>query len=93
MMTLLLMMLIMGYGAAALGKRFRFYTIATWAIFVVFGVLTFTESPGIQANLPTPHIGIWERINIGAFMLWAIVFASALLRVEIKPGSSKGSVL
>lgn len=76
------MMLIMGFGAAALGKKFRFYTIATWAAFIVFGILTWLESPGMEKNLPTPWIGVWERINIGAFMLWIIVLAIALLRMR-----------
>ncbi len=82
MITLFLMMLIMGFGAVNLGMRFCFYTIATWAIFVGFGILTWLESPGIEKNLPTPWIGVWERINIGAFMFWIIVFAIILLRKE-----------
>src|SRR6185295_18648956 len=77
MVTLPLMMLIMGFGAAALGKRFRFYTIATFVVFITFGILIGTEAPGIPKNLPTPHIGTWERINIGAYMLWVMVFAIA----------------
>lgn len=36
----------------------------------------------IDKNLPTPFIGIWERINIGAFMLWIIVLSVLLLRRE-----------
>jgi amino acid transporter len=44
MMTLLFNMLLMGYGAAALGRRFRIYTFATWVVFIIFGVLTFMES-------------------------------------------------
>lgn len=82
MISLFLMMLIMGFGAVALGKRFRFYTIATWAVFIGFGILTWIESPGIEKNLPTPRIGVWERINIGAFMLWIIVLAIVLRRRE-----------
>ncbi len=93
MMTLVMMLLIMGFGAAALEKRFRLYTIATWVVFIAFGVLTFMESPGIQENLPTPHIGIWERINIGAFMLWVIVFAVVLLRLNTMPASTSGAIL
>ncbi|MBA4056577.1 MAG: hypothetical protein C0490_17815 [Marivirga sp.] len=81
-MALLFMMLLMGFGAAALGKQFRLYTIATWIVFIIFGVLTWMESPGIEANLPTPWIGVWERINIGAFMLWVVVLAIVLLRKE-----------
>ncbi|MFI5204677.1 MAG: DUF998 domain-containing protein [Flavobacteriales bacterium] len=80
MITLVFMMTMMGFGAAALKKTFRIFTIATFVVFIVFGVLIGVESPGIQANLPTPHIGIWERINIGVFMLWVIVFAIVLIR-------------
>ena len=87
MITLILMMVIMGYGAAALKKAFRVFTMATFVIFIVFGVLIGVEAPGIQANLPTPHIGIWERINIGTFMFWVIVFAIVLIRRKNIPDS------
>jgi amino acid transporter len=79
MVTILIMMLLMGFGAAALGKRFRIFTVAIFAVFIVFGVLSGMESPHINANLPTPKLGTWERINIGAFMIWVIVFANVLL--------------
>jgi Protein of unknown function (DUF998) len=88
--TIILMMLIMGFGAAAFGRSFRIYTIITFAVFIVFGILISVESPGIPKNLPTPWIGIWERINIGAFMIWVIVLSSALLIQEKK--SSKGGL-
>jgi hypothetical protein len=35
---------------------------------------------GVDANLPTPSIGIWERINIGAWLLWVVVLALTLTR-------------
>jgi hypothetical protein len=92
MITLLFNMFLMGFGAAALGKRFRIYTIATWLVFIVFGILTFMESPGIETNLPTPYIGLWERINMGAFLLWIIVFAFVLLKIERLSDSINGSV-
>jgi amino acid transporter len=79
MATILLMMLMMGFGTAALGTSFRIYTAVTFVLFIVFGILIGTQAAGIPKNLPTPQIGIWERINIGAFMLWIIVFAIALL--------------
>jgi Protein of unknown function (DUF998) len=85
MITLLLMMLIMGFGAAALGRSFRIYTAMTFVVFIVFGILIGVEAPGIPKNLPTPQIGIWERINIGAFMIWIIVFAIVLLRKPFHP--------
>lgn len=81
-MTITVMMLIMGFAMMALGRSFRIYTMLTFLVFVVFGVLTFTEAPNIERNLPTPHIGIWERINVGAFMTWVFVFSISLLRRE-----------
>ena len=78
--TVLLMMFAIGFGAAAFGKRFRLYSIATMAILVVFGVLTGTDGPRIAANLPTPGVGIWERISIAAFMAWVVALAMLLLR-------------
>lgn len=80
MMTLLFMTLIMGFGAAALEKGFRLFTAATFLVFVVFGMLIGKEAPDLQANLTTPYIGIWERINIATFMIWVVVFAIVLLR-------------
>jgi Protein of unknown function (DUF998) len=80
MVTILLMMLIMGFGAIALGRLFRIYTIITFMVFIAFGMLIGVEAPRIPENLPTPWIGIWERINIGAFMFWVIAFAIELLQ-------------
>jgi hypothetical protein len=76
----LLTVLAMGFAAAAFGKRFRLYSIATIALLLAFGVLTGVDAPRIDANLPTPWIGVWERVNIGAWMLWLGVLAVALLR-------------
>lgn len=78
--TVLLMMVAIGFGAAAFGKRFSIYSIATLVIMVAFGVLTGLESPGIHRGLPTSWIGVWERISIAAFLLWIIVLAVALRR-------------
>lgn len=78
--TVLLMFLSIGYGARSFGKSFRIYSLATIVVFVVFGVLTFLEAPGVDKNLPTPFIGLWERINIAAFMAWMFVFAIILLQ-------------
>ncbi len=83
--TVLLFMLAIGFGAAALGKGFRIYSILTLFILIVFGVLTGMDAPEMQANLPTPLIGVWERINIGVYMLWVIVLAIILLRRDRNP--------
>ena len=80
--TVLLMLLAIAFGAAAFGRPFRLYSIVTLVILATFGALTFRDAPGIAANLPTPWIGVWERINLGVFLLWVVVLAIALLRVE-----------
>jgi hypothetical protein len=80
--TVLLMLLAISFAAAAFGTRFRVYSLATLAILTAFGALTFLDAPRIAANLPTPWIGVWERINIGVFLLWVVVLATTLLRVK-----------
>jgi hypothetical protein len=66
--------------ALALGRRFRVYTFVTIALLVGFGWLAGLAAPEIQANLPTPLVGVWQRVNIAASQLWLVVFASVLLR-------------
>ncbi|MBS1124576.1 MAG: hypothetical protein H6Q90_6804 [Deltaproteobacteria bacterium] len=80
MVTVPLMLVAIGVGAAAFGKRFRYYSIASLAILLAFGVLTGRDGPRVGANLPTPWVGVWERILIGVFLLWVVVLAIALLR-------------
>ena len=86
--TVLLMFLTIGFGAAAFGRRFRLYSIVSGMVLLAFGILTFLEAPGLQANLPTPWIGLWERINISVFLLWVVVLAIVLLRTRNIPGET-----
>lgn len=76
------MLAAIAFGAFALGKGFRRYSIATLAILVAFGVLTGLDAPKLSANLPTPLIGVWERIQIGVVIVWDMVLAIALLRMQ-----------
>ena len=78
--TVLLMFAAIAVAATAFGKRFRVYSIATIVVLLAFGLLTFAEAPRLQANLPTPWMGLWERINISVFLLWAVVLAALLLQ-------------
>ncbi|MGZ5133678.1 MAG: DUF998 domain-containing protein [Flavitalea sp.] len=87
MITIPLFLLAIGFGAAAFGKRFRTYSIVTIVLLIVFGVLTGLDSPRMEADLPTPWMGIWERISIGAYMLWVVVLSIILLRKERSAGS------
>ncbi len=78
--AVLFMLLAMGFGAAAFGTPFRRYTVASMTTLVIFGALTGIDAPRLQLDLPTPLIGVWERINIGVFLLWVVVLAITLLR-------------
>ena len=75
-----LTLLAMGFGAAAFGRRFRGYSIVTMVILVAAGAVTSLDAPRIQANLPTPSAGVWERVNIAVWLLWVVVLAVLLLR-------------
>ncbi len=77
--TEVIYLLALGFAGAALGRAFRIYSIATFVVLAAFGILTFRDAPRLSANLPTPLIGVWERINIAVFLLWVIVLAVALL--------------
>lgn len=84
-LTVPLFLATVGFGAAALGKRFRAYSIATLAVLLVCGALTFIEAPRLGAGLPTPWLGIAERVNVHGYMLWMAVLAVALLRSPNRP--------
>lgn len=74
-----------GVGAAIRGRAFLLYSIATIAVMTVFGVLTAVamSAPGG----PTSWMGLVERVNVGAFLLWVAVLAVALLRRPAPSGA------
>jgi hypothetical protein len=86
--TVVLMMSAMIVGATAFGRRFRLYSIASLVVLVACGALTFWDAPRVGANLPTPWIGVWERINVGVFLLWVVVLAVTLWRIDNLAASS-----
>jgi hypothetical membrane protein len=76
----LLLLLAIGFGAFALGKRFRVYSFATLLIVIVFGAVTAPYAALLAIGQPTPGFGILERINIYSSLVWVAVLAIALLR-------------
>ena len=78
----LFIILSMGFGAFLLGRWFRFYSVATIVILLTFGVLTALQAPQLEAGRSTPWMGLTERINIYATMLWFAVLAIALSRAK-----------
>lgn len=78
-------LLFIGFGSTADGKWFRLYSIATIVIVIVFGAWTGLDGARVAAQLPTPWMGVKERINVYGSMLWVLVLAVVLLRAEKGP--------
>jgi hypothetical protein len=76
----LFILAIIGFGASAFGKTFRLVSIATILIVILFGTLAGLDGPRLAADLPTPWLGVTERISVFSYMLWLILFATGLLR-------------
>lgn len=77
--TVAIMMLMIGFTSTAFGRYFKIYSILSLALLVLFGYLSGINAANIEVNAPTPWIGVWERINIGIYLLWTIIFAFMLL--------------
>lgn len=73
--TVGLMFLMTIMGSFAFDKAFKIFTWICIFIFLFFGALTGMLSDDLAAGRPTPLIGIWERINIGVFMIWIAVLS------------------
>lgn len=83
-----LIVLAVACGAAAFGARFRSYSIVSIAIMLLCGGWAGAQGARIAAGLPTPWVGVAERADLGAYLLWVAVLAAALLR----RGSPSGHV-
>jgi len=80
--TVILMMLFIGLGSGAGGRWFRLYSFLTIIAILVFGALVGMQAPQVAAQLPTPWMGIMERVSVYSPMLWVVVLAIVLLREE-----------
>jgi hypothetical membrane protein len=78
--TVFLMTLLMIIGSGARGKFFRLYSILTIAVMLIFGVMVGQQAPRVAAQLPTPWMGIMERISVYSPMFWVLILAIVLLR-------------
>lgn len=71
-----------GFAAAAFGKRFRLYSLATVVSVLAFGAWTGMLAPGVAAGEPTPWMGLVERMSIWPWLLWLVVLAIILWPVR-----------
>jgi len=77
-MAVLLMMLFIGFGAAARGKVFRIYSILTILTILGFGAWAGMQGTQIAAG-PVPWFGVIERVSYYSPMHWVFVLAAVLL--------------
>ena len=81
-LEVLFILLSIGFGSAALGKVFRLYSFLTFILLTACAFWGASFVPLISENQPTPWLGIIERGNIYGYLLWVMVFALTLLRLE-----------
>jgi Protein of unknown function (DUF998) len=84
----LFIVLAMASGATLAGRRFRFYSIGTILTLLVFGALAGLDAPRLEAGEATPWLGVIERINIYAYLLWVAALAISLLRRQGQRGQT-----
>jgi hypothetical protein len=78
--TVVLIVVAMSSSATAAGRRFFAYSIISMAVMLLFGALTGSAGAAMAEDLPTPWIGIAERISIFTFLAWIATFAAVLMR-------------
>jgi hypothetical protein len=78
--TVLTITAYIGIGAFTQGRWFRFYSIFTLITMLIFGFWVARLAPLVAANMPTPWMGILERVSVYSSMLWVSVLAVTLIR-------------
>lgn len=78
-MSVLLIVLFIGFGAAAYEKGFRIFSAAMIITMLLFGFLAATKATK-AVNFAYPWMGILERVSYYSYLLWILVFAVVLLR-------------
>ena len=78
-LVVLLILVAILCGSKAGGGGFRNYSILTAVVMLAAGARTAMDAPRLDAGLPTPLLGIFERISVGSHLLWIAVFAIVLM--------------
>lgn len=68
------------FSAAALGRGFFAYSVATLVILAAFGAWAGLQGVQLAAGGPTPWLGAVERIHIGTYLLWMAALSFAVRR-------------
>lgn len=80
--TPLLMFVTIGFGAAALGRWFRLYSILTIAVLLLGGALSGMQIAQIAAGETVSWFGLTQRMLTRAWLFWVAVLAIVLLRAQ-----------
>ena len=74
----------MVFGASAFKKTIPFLSVYyDYGSSCIWCFMAF-DAPKVPANLPTPYGSVWERINIGVFLIWIVVLAIVVLKNQNK---------
>lgn len=66
------------FGAVAFDRWFRAYSVVTVLILLVPAVFSFSYVTAVAANLPTPGMGLAERLAQYGYQLWQVTLAVVL---------------
>lgn len=67
-------------GCVIFKNWFRFYSIGTLLLLFILAFISFSYTPLLIANQPTPWLGFTERIAQYSHLLWYLVLAMLLLQ-------------
>ena len=73
-------LLSIGCAANSFGRGFLVYSITTMVLLVFFGSLAASDAPNLEQGLPTPWLGLNERISIGSYLVWLATLSLLLKR-------------
>jgi hypothetical protein len=76
---ILVMVLFISFGSAALGRGFRRFSILIVVVMLAAGGVVGTQAEAIAAGHSPPWLGLVERMSIYAPMIWIIAFAIIIL--------------
>jgi hypothetical protein len=86
-----LLLIFIGFGAAAFGMWFRLYSAATVLVMLAFGAWAGTYGSDVANDFETPWVGLIERVSVYAYQLWIAVFATALLALALGCGVARAT--
>lgn len=81
--AVVLMVMFMTIGSTVFGRGFRIFSILTIAAMLVAGGVVGTQVSAIAQGLPTPWMGLVERVSVYAPSLWITVLALMLMRENV----------